>query len=121
VNPVGLNPANWTAEISQTIATDPSASVKSFVWTPGAVSNSTVNEFTAGKLLLGDTPADVLPPAAPVSSAGTDVVSGGFTANWAVSSGATGYNLDVATDAGFFKRLERQQAPGRCEPLQDGA
>ena len=101
VNPVGLNPANWTAEISQTIATDPTASVKSFVWTPGAVSNSTVNEFTAGKLLLGDTPADVLPPAAPVSSAATDVVSGGFTANWTVSSGATGYNLDVATDAGF--------------------
>ena len=100
VNPVGLNPANWTAEISQTFA-DPTASMKTFVWTPGAVSNSSVNEFTASKLLLGDTAADVLAPAAPVSSVGTDIIAGGFTANWAASDGATGYNLDVATDASF--------------------
>jgi autotransporter-associated beta strand protein len=101
VNPAGLNPASWTAEISQTIATDPTASIKSFVWTPGAVSQSTINEFTVSKLLVGDTPADVLPPGAPVVAAATNVASGGFTANWAASTGATGYNLDVSTDATF--------------------
>lgn len=101
VNPAGLNPASWTAEISQTIATDPTASMKSFVWTPGAVSQSTINEFTVSKLLVGDTPADVLPPGAPVVAAATNVASGGFTANWAASTGATGYNLDVSTDATF--------------------
>jgi len=34
---------------------------------------------------------------APTSSAGTSVTSGGFTANWATVSGATGYLLDVST------------------------
>jgi autotransporter-associated beta strand protein len=101
VNPVGLNPANWTAEISQTIATDPTSSLKSFVWTPGAVSQSTINEFTVSKLLVGDTPADVLPPGAPVVAAATNVGSGGFTANWTAATGATGYYLDVSTDATF--------------------
>ncbi len=101
VNPAGLNPAAWTAEISQTIATDPTASAKAFVWTPGAVSQSTINEFTVSKLLVGDTPADVLPPGAPVVAAATNVASGGFTANWSASTGATGYYLDVSTDATF--------------------
>ena len=101
VDPVGLDATAWTAEISQTIATDPTASAKSFVWTPGAVSNSTVNEFTASRLMVGDTLSELLAPAAPVSAAATNINPSGFTANWATSEGATGYYLDVATDSAF--------------------
>ena len=40
-------------------------------------------------------------PAAPVAAAATSVISTGFSANWAVSSGATGYYLDVSTSSTF--------------------
>ena len=40
-------------------------------------------------------------PAAPVASAATSVGQTLFTANWASSTGASGYFLDVATDAAF--------------------
>ncbi|MCX6167828.1 MAG: fibronectin type III domain-containing protein [Ignavibacteriales bacterium] len=40
-------------------------------------------------------------PSDPVSSAATDVAGTSFSANWSASTGATGYYLDVATDAGF--------------------
>jgi phosphodiesterase/alkaline phosphatase D-like protein len=40
-------------------------------------------------------------PMAPTASAATNVTSTGFTANWSLVAGATGYNLDVATDASF--------------------
>ena len=76
--------------------------MKSFIITPGSVSNSSQNEVTVGRVIVGDSTADVLPlPAVPTSSAATAPGTGGFTANWAASSGATGYYLDVATDSGF--------------------
>ncbi len=40
-------------------------------------------------------------PAAPVSSAASNIAGTSLSANWAASTGATGYYLDVATDAGF--------------------
>ena len=40
-------------------------------------------------------------PNAPTANAATNITSTGFTANWSISAGATGYFLDVATDAGF--------------------
>ena len=40
-------------------------------------------------------------PAAPVAAAATSITTTGFTANWATSSGATGYYLDVSTSGGF--------------------
>ena len=40
-------------------------------------------------------------PPAPVAIAATSVGEASFTANWNTSTGATGYYLDVATDAGF--------------------
>ena len=42
----------------------------------------------------------VIPPA-PTEQPGTLIVSNGFNANWSAASGATGYFLDVATNAGF--------------------
>ena len=40
-------------------------------------------------------------PAAPVAAAATSITSTGFTANWAASTGATGYYLDVSTNSSF--------------------
>lgn len=54
--------------------------------------------------ICGLTPAGA--PDAPVAEVATDVVkSTSFTANWAQVTGATGYNLDVATDADFNNML----------------
>jgi parallel beta-helix repeat protein len=41
------------------------------------------------------------PPDAPVAVAATSLTHNSFQANWNASATATGYNLDVATDAGF--------------------
>ena len=40
-------------------------------------------------------------PDIPVAIPATTVIFNGFTANWNAVSGATGYRLDVSTDAGF--------------------
>ena len=40
-------------------------------------------------------------PASPVVASASGITTSGFTANWAASSGATKYFLDVATDSGF--------------------
>jgi len=103
VNPVGLDPATWSHEVTQTATTDPTTSFKSFAITPGNVNNNTKADLTIGRIIVGDTPSEVLPlPAVPTSSAATAPGTGGFTANWAASSGATGYTLNVATDSEFF-------------------
>ena len=63
------------------------------------------NALTVSKIMVGDAMTDVgiLPPApgVPTSAAATSPGTGGFTANWAAVSSATGYYLDVATDSGF--------------------
>lgn len=40
-------------------------------------------------------------PSAPTANASSGITQTNFTANWSSVSGATGYYLDVATDAGF--------------------
>jgi len=47
------------------------------------------------------TSANVSPPSNPVAVDATDVTNVGFTANWDVACGATGYLLDVSTSATF--------------------
>jgi autotransporter-associated beta strand protein len=102
VNPIGQDPASWTPEVTQTLA-DPTASIKSFLLSPGSVGgSSTQNGVTMGRIIVGDSTADVLPaPSAPTVSAATGISASGFTANWIASTGATKYYLDVATDIGF--------------------
>ena len=102
VNPVGLDPTAWSHEVTQTATTDPTASFKSLQITPGAVSNSTKIDLTIGRIIVGDSPSDVLPPpAAPTVSEAVGISTSGFVANWSAASGATKYYLDVATDSGF--------------------
>lgn len=45
-------------------------------------------------------------PNPPVATAATEVASAGFIANWNAVTGATGYRLDVATDAAFTQMHE---------------
>ncbi len=106
VNPVGLDPVAWTHEVTQTATTDPTVSFKSVQITPGAVSNSTKIDLTIGRIIVGDSPSDVLPlPAAPAVSEATGITTSGFTANWGASAGATKYYLDVAENSGFTPLL----------------
>jgi autotransporter-associated beta strand protein len=109
VNPVGQDPATWTPEVTQN-ATEPTSSTssifKSFLLTPASVANSTQNGVTMGRIIVGDSAAEVVPlPAAPTSLPATTPGVAAFTANWATASGATGYNLDVATDSGFTSHV----------------
>ena len=92
VDPVGLDATAWTAEISQTIATDPTASAKSFVWTPGSTAGTppTVNEFTASRLMVGDTLSELLAPAAPAIVYTNSSVVG--TTDW-TTVGATAWDV----------------------------
>jgi hypothetical protein len=70
--------------------------------TPGAISNSTKIDLTIGRIIVGGSPSDVLPPpVTPVVSEATGISASGFTANWGAASGATKYYLDVATDSSF--------------------
>ena len=101
----------------------PSAAYTTITFSALALDNKTAITFrvyawgassAAGTLRLGDATASSLDldvqgvlngaattPNAPVVSAATGNTTTGFTANWAASSGATKYYLDVATDSGF--------------------
>ena len=65
--------------------------------TGGVTSNS--NSVTTRT--LDDQLAPPAPPVAPVANNATKIVQTGFNANWNTTATATGYSLDVATDAGF--------------------
>jgi autotransporter-associated beta strand protein len=104
VNPVGQEPANWgVPEVTQSVTTSlPLGGLKSFVLQQGQVSSLTVNQILIGKILVGDTTADVLPaPVAPSVTGAVGISTSGFIANWSASTGATKYYLDVATDSSF--------------------
>ena len=64
--------------------------VRSFNASCTSINSSTISLTTLASI-----------PATPVASAATSVISTGFSANWAVSSGATGYYLDVSTSSTF--------------------
>ncbi len=60
---------------------------------------------TAGTSGNSGTITVVTAPVAPVANAATSITQTSFTANWSASSGATGYFLDVASDALFSSVL----------------
>jgi len=70
-------------------------------WGNGAAGGTfSINEFTFnGNVALNAPPT-------PVATAATNILASGFTANWNSVTGATGYRLDVATDAAFANLLE---------------
>ena len=57
--------------------------------------DTSINSNTVSVTTLNATPT------APAANAASEVTSGSFSANWAISPNATTYYLDVATDAGF--------------------
>ncbi|MEW6195935.1 MAG: fibronectin type III domain-containing protein [Bacteroidota bacterium] len=79
----------------------------------GNVTSYPVSGLTAGNTYYYRVRSDAVPginsnsitvvmvPPAPVATAATNLAGTSFSANWNVSTGATGYFLDVATDAGF--------------------
>ena len=104
----GSNPfsqAGGTAGLKTTVSVNlPSAAdnqpvvqIRWAVWRGAETGNS------SGLALdnISVTTAPTVAPAAPVVAAATGNTTTGFTANWAASSGATKYFLDVATDSGF--------------------
>jgi hypothetical protein len=56
---------------------------------------------TASGTISATTTANLSAPSAPAATAATGVTGAGFTANWAVGCGATGYRLDVSTNNTF--------------------
>ncbi len=68
--------------------------------TAGVKDNSvTVTSTNGGTGNISNASLTVVGP--PIATAATDITKISFSANWNASVGATGYRLDVATDAGF--------------------
>jgi len=69
----------------------------------GASGTWYLNNFQTGNdfVVTGTVSGSAATPAAPVVASASAITTSGFTANWAASSGATKYFLDVATDSGF--------------------
>lgn len=99
VIPLETGWGNWEqATIANIVVTTGTITVGAYSSNPSPTSNDWVSwsDFS----LVENAGAPTV-PAAPVAAAATSITSTGFTANWAASSGATGYFLDVATDSGF--------------------
>lgn len=92
--PTGSGTANWYYRTcSGTIPSTSTLYIKFLT--------SSTTEFRVDDILLTGTPVSSDPPPAPVASAASQIAHNSFTANWASSSGATKYYLDVATSDAF--------------------
>jgi hypothetical protein len=90
---------NWAqAALANIAVTTGTITIGAYSSNPSPPSNDWVSW---SDFLLVENAAAPTVPGAPVAAAVTSITSTGFTANWAASSGATGYFLDVAADSGF--------------------
>ena len=77
-------------------ATDPSSFLQN-----GSAGGLRISNVTAAGATISFTVTLPDPPFAPSSPFATTIFQTTFTANWVSSANATGYRIDVATDAGF--------------------
>ena len=90
---------------------DTSDSTGTTAWTFNQMTTGTAaTDWSVEGGKIAPATAPVTPPLAPIASSATDVGTDTFTANWSASSGASGYQLDVATDSGFASFLSGYQA-----------
>ena len=101
---LGTNNSAWTLRSSTGLSISRSAATTYRIYgyggtgTPSAnTANWRIDDLTVAMTASG---AETT-PAAPTISSPSSITTTGFTANWAASSGATKYYLDVATDSGF--------------------
>jgi len=70
-------------------------------WSGGASGTWYINNISAGADLQVEGTVSPAAPLPPGVSAAAGILSSGFTANWSLSSGATGYRLDVSAASDF--------------------
>jgi len=108
---VGINPSGSAATLNGSLASLPVVPYLDLYYT-----SATTNLASGGSVAVNTNgafsamiPADCVftltgfsnPPSVPTAGAATGVGDNGFTANWSSASGATGYRLDVSTNAAF--------------------
>ncbi len=103
----------WTN--SSGTAMDPSDPTTAWVFNQYTIGTNQTNWAVAGAAVSGG--GTGAPPLAPIASAATGISLTGFTANWSAQPPATGYQLDVATDAAFSASVS---AGGRPASLLAG-
>ena len=81
------------------------ASKQNTIFNPQSVS---LNNLNSDQIVNFSTGSSSVPPP-PIANAAAGVTTNGFTANWASSSGANGYRLDVSTNASFSSFLSGYQ------------
>ncbi|OFY65607.1 MAG: hypothetical protein A2Y71_16695 [Bacteroidetes bacterium RBG_13_42_15] len=91
----GYNNLNNGSDTSKTVTGLSPATIYYFRARAGNTGGTSSSSATGNAATLPEIPA------APVTSAAGNIGQLVFTANWSASSGATGYRLDVSTDASF--------------------
>jgi hypothetical protein len=101
---LGTNNSTWTLRSSTGLSISRSAATTYRIYGFGGAGTASANtaNWRIDDLTVTMTASGAeTTPAAPTISSPSSVTTTGFTANWAASSGATKYYLDVATDSGF--------------------
>ncbi len=101
-NPQGAIDLSGIAAL-QNVPAGTTVTFRIVTWSGGSAGTWYVNSPTGSGQDLqveGTVDADA-PPAAPVANDASTITSSAFIANWSASAGASGYQLDVATDNGF--------------------
>jgi autotransporter-associated beta strand protein len=99
----GATSYTWSVPAGASITAGQGTTSITVTWgtTGGNVTVTANNSFCSGSAASLAVSLVSSAPVAPTASAGTSVTTSGFTANWGAATGATGYDLDVATDNGF--------------------